>query len=398
MNYPIVFIPGLFGTLGDDVIKGTGKLSFGLAERVYRPFIEILNSMGYIEEENLFISYYDWKSRVLDSINRYLYPDIERIKRQTGYNKVIIIGHSLGGLLGRGYMTYFDPSSVEKLIMIGTPNFGAIDAYCFWGGGKLPYPKVEENVLYNGLKLGFILYYKFYHDMDYLKVLREMFPVAEDLLPSYEYGDYLYWEQDQIKEYVSINSMSIENAFLNKLNIRPVDLERLYIIAGSNTPTNMEFLIDVKDGGRGRWVDGKPIKIQKTNYGDGTVTTPSVLGNLGDNNIILKGNHIEILYKSQDYLSRILERPVTKEIEIEEVEKVQLILASDCEGLDIVTSDHNEISSKSINIVDDRIQAIDLGNNNFWIMAAGGKDLKIEMDTRNNKKIKAKIYNTTISV
>lgn len=53
MDYPIVFIPGLFGSLGDDVIKGTGKFSFGLAEYAYRPFIKILNSMGYDEDKNL---------------------------------------------------------------------------------------------------------------------------------------------------------------------------------------------------------------------------------------------------------------------------------------------------------------------------------------------------------
>lgn len=138
MDYPLVFIPGLFGSLGDDVIKGTGKFSFGLAEKIYRPFIKILNSMGYKEGENLFISYYDWKTSVLNSVEKYLFQDIEKIKRQTGFEKVVIISHSLGGLLGRSYMTYFSPTSVDKLIMIGSPNLGAVDAYYFWSGGKLP--------------------------------------------------------------------------------------------------------------------------------------------------------------------------------------------------------------------------------------------------------------------
>lgn len=62
--------------------------------------------------------------------------------------KVIIIGHSLGGLLARAYLTYFNPSNVDKLIMIGTPNFGAVNAYYFWSGGKVPYSKIEDNVLY----------------------------------------------------------------------------------------------------------------------------------------------------------------------------------------------------------------------------------------------------------
>lgn len=80
MDYPIVFIPGMFGSLGDDVIKGAGDFSFGLAEKIYRPFIEILSSMGYIEGKDLFISYYDWKNEVLESVDKYLFPDIRKSK------------------------------------------------------------------------------------------------------------------------------------------------------------------------------------------------------------------------------------------------------------------------------------------------------------------------------
>lgn len=192
MDYPIVFVPGLFGSLGNDVIKGTGDFSFGFAERVYTPFIEILNSMGYEEGVDLFISHYDWKKSVLDSVEKYLFSDVEKAKKKTGKDKVIIIGHSLGGLLGRAYMSYFNPYSVEKLIMIGTPNLGAINAYYFWSGGEVPYSKVEDNLLYNGLKLGFILYYDLFKDANHIEALRGMFPVAKDLLPSYGYGDYLF--------------------------------------------------------------------------------------------------------------------------------------------------------------------------------------------------------------
>lgn len=95
MDYPIVFIPGLFGSLGDDVIKGTGEFSFGFAEKAYRPFIEILNAMGYREGSNLFISYYDWKKPVLEAVDKYLFLDIEKIKEKTKKDKVILIGHSI---------------------------------------------------------------------------------------------------------------------------------------------------------------------------------------------------------------------------------------------------------------------------------------------------------------
>ena len=62
MDNPLIFIPGLFGSMGDDVIRGTGGFSFGLASKIYVPFIKTLLSMGYIENQSLFIAFYDWKN------------------------------------------------------------------------------------------------------------------------------------------------------------------------------------------------------------------------------------------------------------------------------------------------------------------------------------------------
>lgn len=392
MDYPIVFIPGLFGSLGDDVIRGTGDFSFGLAQKVYRPFIEILNSMGYIEGEDLFVSYYDWKKSVLEAVDKYLFLDIEKIKRQTGSQKVIIIGHSLGGLLGRTYMTYFSPSSVDKLIMIGSPNLGAVNAYYFWCGGKLPYSKVKDSILYNAVKLGFILYYNFYHNIDSINMLRKIFPIAKDLLPSYGYGNYLCLEEsDKIKD-IDIEDMFVNNSFLNLLEEAAINQDNVYIISGYGKSTNESLMVDIKDKEKIKWVDGKPLKDFKTNDGDGTVTTFSTLGNLCANNIVLEGNHTEILYKAKEYLSYILQKPILKEVKVKRIEKAHMILATNCSEINIVTSDHNEVSSKSINIIDDKVQIINLGNDIFWIMVTGDDDLEITIDAKSNSKFKPMIY------
>ncbi len=49
---------------------------------------------------------------------------IEDVKYRTGRDKVIIVAHSMGGLVSRSYIQLFGSDSVHKLIMIGTPNNG----------------------------------------------------------------------------------------------------------------------------------------------------------------------------------------------------------------------------------------------------------------------------------
>lgn len=396
MDYPIVFIPGLFGSLGDDVIKGTGDFSFGFAERIYRPFIEILNAMGYEEDVDLFISYYDWKKPVLEAVDKYLFPYIEKIKEKTKRDRIILIGHSLGGLLGRAYISYFSPSSVDKLIMIGTPNLGAVNAYYFWSGGKLPYSKIEDNILYNGLKLGFMLYYHLFKDINHIEALRGIFPIVKDLLPSYGYGNYLFYEEAGIKKEISIENMSMKNEFLNELDRKTIHPGKLFIISGKGVFTNKEYLVDIKNRGKIKWKDGKPIKAYRTNYGDGTVTTFSTLGHLGGENIVLEGNHTDILYRSKDYLSSILEKPIVSHVQEEKIEKAYIIFIEGCDKIDIRTSQISQISSKDIDIIDDRIQAIKLGNNKFWILVTGDKDLEVELDAKPIGKVKPKIYKKII--
>lgn len=385
MNYPIVFIPGLFGSLGEDIITGTGDFSFGFAEYVYRPFIEMLNTMDYIEGKNLFISYYDWRKPVLESVNKYLLPDIEKVMKKTKSKKVILIGHSLGGLLGRAYITYFKPSKIDKLIMIGTPNLGSVNAYSFWSGGKAPYTKVEDNILYNGLKVAFILYYKLFHNINYIGAIQDFFLVVRDLLPSYEYGDYLFFEKDGIRKYIAIEDMNSKNSFLNLMENRNIDKGKLVNISGSGIYTNREFAIGINHLVNDKWIDGKPIKSYKTINGDGTVTTFSSLADLGTNNIIIKGSHTSILYKSQKHLSSILGRPINESVKIVEerkVEKIYIILVKDCHGINVKTPEDNFISSQETNIMDNRIQVIDLSNNNFCIMVFGDKDLSIELNMK----------------
>ncbi len=58
---------------------------------------------------------------------------IDLVKYRTGKEKVIIIAHSMGGLVARSYIQIFSDQSIHKLILIATPNHGiegSINDYC----------------------------------------------------------------------------------------------------------------------------------------------------------------------------------------------------------------------------------------------------------------------------
>jgi hypothetical protein len=58
---------------------------------------------------------------------------VDLLKFRTGRDKVIIIAHSMGGLVARSYMQVFGDGSVYKLIMLDTPNKGVsgrVSSFC----------------------------------------------------------------------------------------------------------------------------------------------------------------------------------------------------------------------------------------------------------------------------
>lgn len=392
---PIVFVPGLFGSLGDDIIKGTGDFSFGLSTHIYRPFLNILNSLGYIEGENLFVSFYDWRKSCDYSSEKYLIPTIKKAKEISGKGKVDLICHSMGGLVSRAYIQGKDYNKdVDKLILIGTPNAGAINAYYFWSGGKIPYPKVEENLFYKALKIGFTWYFRMFQQLGYLDVLRKTFPSAKDLLPSFKYGDYIkVLEKNGEKEFLPIYNMSIQNDFLNGLDEENLEDVEIYLIAGNNIKTNKYLLVKDRTTLGRKWKDGKPEGVYTTNLGDGTVTLNSSRALQGEL-IQLDGNHSSIMYKSKEHIANILGKSTVETVEEKEVDSIYGLIITNCKKLEIKTFDNNIITSDTVKIVDDKVSLSKLGSNNYWsfIEKPIKKGMEIAIEPIKNMNSKVFIY------
>jgi pimeloyl-ACP methyl ester carboxylesterase len=70
---------------------------------------------------------YQVRSQKTDKIENYairLKDLIDTIKFRTGKDKVDIVAHSMGGLVTREYIALFGEDSVNKFVMVGTPNYG----------------------------------------------------------------------------------------------------------------------------------------------------------------------------------------------------------------------------------------------------------------------------------
>jgi len=91
------------------------------------------------------------KSENIDTYAIRLKEIIESVKYETGSPKVIIISHSMGGLVARRYIQVFGNDSVDKIIMIATPNkgiTGKIIQYCGLFGASLECRDLNSNSLF----------------------------------------------------------------------------------------------------------------------------------------------------------------------------------------------------------------------------------------------------------
>jgi len=295
----IVFVPGLYGSMGDDIIPGTGKWSFGMAASIYEPFIKKLVEMGYVLEENLFIAFYDWRKECSYSMEKYLKPVIEHAKRKNKSKKVDIICHSMGGLVSRTYVQSKNYNyDVDQMIFIATPHTGAANAYSIWTEGKLLSKKNIESEAFATLMEGYLWILTRLHGYDNdIDTVHNLLKGAKDLLPNRDYGEYIYYfDQEKKLHYIPYEELDYKNSFLDNLNQNKDLLKqrriRVTLIVGKNIETNEKFQINKSDDNE----DSKIVSVIKTSEGDGTVSFRSATAIEGDT-YIFHADHTDIMKK-----------------------------------------------------------------------------------------------------
>lgn len=251
---PVIIIPGILGSEEED-----GKLQLDPVWHTYDDLYDEFVEEGFSPEKNLFTFPYEWRNS--NQYNALLLRDkIAEIKQSTGYSRVDIVAHSMGGLLAREYIEsdYYE-DDVDQLITLGTPNNGAPNAYIKWEAGEFLFDiadiylkhRFSQEAEENG-----------YEDIFHYIKNRPILSIKE-LLPVYSY---LYEAQnsDQLREYPDnypINDF-LENLNLEE-NIKKLKSVLFYKIIG-NTESNktaVGFKVVNTDMGE-YWINGYPLGFE----------------------------------------------------------------------------------------------------------------------------------------
>ncbi|WP_051585941.1 esterase/lipase family protein [Caldanaerobius polysaccharolyticus] len=301
---PVVFLPGIFGSVP---LLG-GRWSFGPSALYYKPVIQAMKKAGVHVE----VAFYSWWKNNLYSAQKYLVPAINRALKFGESDKVVLLCHSMGGIVARSYVqSDFYRNDVKRIIMLSTPNEGSANAYYPWEGGQVPPSPYEDfgNMLYTGFV--WIISRIAGKPVTY-ELIREYVPSIKELLPASAYGSYLFecgrW--GNIPLFIPQSGMKERNEHLNFLNdsvgiIRKRGID-VFCFNGKGYYTNKFIQVDTGFNGKdGLWADGKPMAEIRSSMGDGTVLVSS--SKYEFDSMTLSTSHMGILKDGIPYVLKQLD-------------------------------------------------------------------------------------------
>jgi len=204
---PIVIIPGLFASWNRNGIlhnENAGIYDWKIMPEVkeYEGIISTLKAIGYTEED-VFLFPYDWRKSVEETAGDLDVFLEQKVLLNHANKKVILIGHSLEGLVGRIWAQKYQKDSLNRLITVGTPHQGVAQVYKPLESGEI---ERDNTLLWLAEKLILILN-KTGLESDRI-TFRRVFPVAYDLLPI------LNFLKNEAGEDLATEDLSIKNELL----------------------------------------------------------------------------------------------------------------------------------------------------------------------------------------
>lgn len=304
--YPVILIPGHGASFSREAFiynKPVPQSDWKMTPFVhsYDGIIETFkNNLSY-PSNKFYTFFYDWRKKI-DSIaadfNDFLNNKVIPENNDLGANfKAKIVGHSLGGLVGRGYAQKYGVEKIDKLISAGSPHKGVIQAYKAWEGGEL-----GERNAWQWLALQLLLQLNKRGFATNVETIRKIAPGTQDLLPIF---DYLKTDL-AIKP---VNLMYQQNDWLKTIGVPNSSFFDVFTaIYGEKGNTPEFYRVEERsliDKVLGKWEDGKPIE---TDYGSGDYTVLSKSAKFSEDDAeLLNLDHGELVEKPEG-IQKILEK------------------------------------------------------------------------------------------
>jgi len=274
---PIILLPGLGASWNHEgmilrIEKTPEEWYMTPGVRIYNGLIQTLKNSGYQtegENRNLFIFNYDWR-KPIDSLADDLKNYIDNVVNLPEGITIDLIGHSLGGIVGRAYLQK-NPEShqVDQLITLGSPHKGATQVYYLWEGAE--FSRALSG--WQRIGVGILLQLNKNTFENSVETLHKAVPVLKDILPTFPY---LIKNSQQIP----IENMKERNEWLDNLNktLSSALLSFINTFVGNSFDTPRWIGVEERsqlDKLLGRWVDGKPTGEKSFVSGDKTVLAES---------------------------------------------------------------------------------------------------------------------------
>lgn len=271
---------------------------------VYNNLIKTLTeSAGLKLDKDLYVYTYDWRQNLdKQAENLRNYIDNLLSGKPVG-TKVILLGHSLGGMTARSYLTKYTDHKAWKVITVGTPHQGTVLAYPIWEKGEFWVDdrnmKIAVNQVVEHCRLVMLTGGKF---LTRRETVQKTVPVINNLLPVFNYLKNGNTEKPTDK---LLNQNDWLNHHLQIPNLADLKFQTL---SGNENPT-LRFLKVVPankiEAKLGDWADGKPVARETINSGDGTVLQlsgqiPTVINN------VINQDHSGLISSSEG-IKKILE-------------------------------------------------------------------------------------------
>ncbi len=296
---PIVIIPG-HGASWDyqAMFQGIPGADWQIPEyvKVYDNLIDSLDNTEYTVGDDLRIFTYDWR-RSLDDLADDLNTYISGLSLPNG--KVILVGHSYGGMVSRSYAQKYGGEKIDKIITISSPHQGTAVAYGAWEGAE-----TWDRPWWQRTALEILLRVNQIPSETKVDTIRRISPSIRDLLPT---ENYLKDEGGLVKQEFELGQ---RNIYLRDLNEEFASIDGLMEAIGGNSFVTRRWIKTEPrnwiDAGLGKWEDGKPIDIEMSDLGDGTVLLGSARGPFSQY-YDLNLNHEELI-STRDGIEQIFER------------------------------------------------------------------------------------------